>query len=260
MCRRRKLALSCAIAKINVSKKPQSRPAPIPARSGRGSSSILGGRNPARPEILVAKHSRSSAAPVTIRTRRTYFDCQFGQLHVRTAFPSSGGFDEQVTLICLHAQRRLEPQLRSAFARDGARSLGVCPRFAGFRRIRSGAELRRSRCRPRRVGPCERPATAPDRRVGHWIWSGGRPRTRGRSARPGAPVDIGGGSAHGAQSPRPRNRPLILDCGARCRARTRGCSPGESNPRLPARLRPGETREAQQIHQRIGPLLAARSR
>ena len=50
----------------------------------------------------VAKHSKSSAAPVAIRTRRTYFDCQFGQLHVRTAFPSSGGFDEQVTLFCLH--------------------------------------------------------------------------------------------------------------------------------------------------------------
>jgi pimeloyl-ACP methyl ester carboxylesterase len=51
---------------------------------------------------FVAKHSKSSAAPVTMRTRRTYFDCQFGQLHVRTAFPSSGGFDEQVTLFCLH--------------------------------------------------------------------------------------------------------------------------------------------------------------
>ncbi len=26
----------------------------------------------------------------------------YGQLHVRTAFPTTGGFDEQVTLICLH--------------------------------------------------------------------------------------------------------------------------------------------------------------
>jgi len=50
----------------------------------------------------VAKHSKSTAASVAIRTRRTYFDCHFGQLHVRTAFPSSGGFDEQVTLFCLH--------------------------------------------------------------------------------------------------------------------------------------------------------------
>ena len=43
------------------------------------------------------------AAPVSsVRTRRAYFDCRFGQLHVRTAFPTTGGFDEQVTLICLH--------------------------------------------------------------------------------------------------------------------------------------------------------------
>lgn len=37
-----------------------------------------------------------------VRTRRAYFDCRFGQLHVRTAFPSTGGFDEGVTLLCLH--------------------------------------------------------------------------------------------------------------------------------------------------------------
>ena len=49
------------------------------------------------------KVSRSSASPVTVRTRRAYFDCKFGQLHVRTAFPTTGGFDEQVTLFCLHS-------------------------------------------------------------------------------------------------------------------------------------------------------------
>jgi pimeloyl-ACP methyl ester carboxylesterase len=37
-----------------------------------------------------------------VRSRRVYFDCRFGQLHVRTAFPTTGGFDEQVTLFCLH--------------------------------------------------------------------------------------------------------------------------------------------------------------
>jgi pimeloyl-ACP methyl ester carboxylesterase len=41
-------------------------------------------------------------APVTVRTRRAYFDCRFGQLHVRTGFPATGGFDEGVTLFCLH--------------------------------------------------------------------------------------------------------------------------------------------------------------
>jgi pimeloyl-ACP methyl ester carboxylesterase len=38
-----------------------------------------------------------------VRVRRSYFDCRCGQLHVRTAFPSSGGFDEHTTLVCFHA-------------------------------------------------------------------------------------------------------------------------------------------------------------
>jgi pimeloyl-ACP methyl ester carboxylesterase len=50
----------------------------------------------------VVKASKLFPLPVIVRTRRAYFDCQFGQLHVRTAFPTTGGFDEQVTLICLH--------------------------------------------------------------------------------------------------------------------------------------------------------------
>lgn len=45
---------------------------------------------------------RSIVRPPAVRTRRAYFDCQFGQLHVRTAFPTTGGFDERVTLFCLH--------------------------------------------------------------------------------------------------------------------------------------------------------------
>jgi pimeloyl-ACP methyl ester carboxylesterase len=40
----------------------------------------------------------------SVRTRRAYFDFKFGQLHVRTAFPATGGFDEQVTLFCLHRE------------------------------------------------------------------------------------------------------------------------------------------------------------
>jgi pimeloyl-ACP methyl ester carboxylesterase len=39
-----------------------------------------------------------------VRSRRAYFDCRFGQLHVRTAFPTTGGFDEGITLVCLHAR------------------------------------------------------------------------------------------------------------------------------------------------------------
>ncbi|MEA3141213.1 MAG: hypothetical protein QOK23_3382 [Gammaproteobacteria bacterium] len=51
----------------------------------------------------MAKTSRSTVPVDAVRTRRAYFDCRFGQLHVRTAFPTTGGFDEQVTLFCLHA-------------------------------------------------------------------------------------------------------------------------------------------------------------
>jgi pimeloyl-ACP methyl ester carboxylesterase len=50
----------------------------------------------------VIKASKLSVPPMGVRTRRAYFDCKFGQLHVRTAFPTTGGFDEQVTLFCLH--------------------------------------------------------------------------------------------------------------------------------------------------------------
>jgi len=68
-------------------------------------------------------------APVlAVRTRRAYFDCRFGQLHVRTAFPTTGGFDEQVTLFCLHSDQsssrmftRFLPEIadvRSVYAPD----------------------------------------------------------------------------------------------------------------------------------------------
>jgi pimeloyl-ACP methyl ester carboxylesterase len=51
----------------------------------------------------VAKHSQLPAAAArVVRTRRAYFDSRFGQLHVRTAFPTTGGFDEGVPLLCLH--------------------------------------------------------------------------------------------------------------------------------------------------------------
>jgi pimeloyl-ACP methyl ester carboxylesterase len=35
--------------------------------------------------------------------RRMYVDCRYGQLHLRSAFPSNGGFDELTTLVCLDA-------------------------------------------------------------------------------------------------------------------------------------------------------------
>jgi pimeloyl-ACP methyl ester carboxylesterase len=77
----------------------------------------------------VAKQPKLSPVPeLAVRTRRAYFDCQFGQLHVRTAFPTTGGFDEQVTLVCLHGREgssrsfaRFLPEMaadRSVYAPD----------------------------------------------------------------------------------------------------------------------------------------------
>jgi pimeloyl-ACP methyl ester carboxylesterase len=77
----------------------------------------------------LAKTAKIVTPPLLeVRTRRAYFDCQFGQLHVRTAFPTTGGFDEQVTVICLHPQQgssrsfaRFLPEIadvRSVYAPD----------------------------------------------------------------------------------------------------------------------------------------------
>lgn len=76
----------------------------------------------------MAKHSKLTMPAQAVRTRRAYFDCRFGQLHVRTAFPTTGGFDEQVTLFCLHADQsssrafaRFLPEIadvRSVYAPD----------------------------------------------------------------------------------------------------------------------------------------------
>lgn len=37
---------------------------------------------------------------MTIHLRKMYVDSRFGQLHLHTAFPSSGGFDELTPLLC----------------------------------------------------------------------------------------------------------------------------------------------------------------
>lgn len=41
-------------------------------------------------------------ATTLARLRRMYIDCRYGQLHLTTAYPGSGGFDEGLPLICLH--------------------------------------------------------------------------------------------------------------------------------------------------------------
>lgn len=53
---------------------------------------------------MSTKRKKSAAPPrdEKPRIRRAYMESRFGQLHVTTAFPVGGGFDEHATLLCLH--------------------------------------------------------------------------------------------------------------------------------------------------------------
>jgi pimeloyl-ACP methyl ester carboxylesterase len=99
---------------------------------------------------------------VTIHLRKMYVDSRYGQLHMHTAFPSSGGFDELTPLICIgtaaHTGRAFRPLLRdlgrdrSAYApdlpgsgeSDGPReSTGVADCMAGCLDLIDSLKMRR---------------------------------------------------------------------------------------------------------------------
>jgi pimeloyl-ACP methyl ester carboxylesterase len=50
---------------------------------------------------MTAKKRQTASA--VARLRRMYIDCRYGQLHLTTAYPASGGFDEATPLVFLHA-------------------------------------------------------------------------------------------------------------------------------------------------------------
>jgi pimeloyl-ACP methyl ester carboxylesterase len=50
----------------------------------------------------MAAKIRKAVAAASLR--RMYVDCRYGQLHLTTAFPPSGGFDERTALLFLHAE------------------------------------------------------------------------------------------------------------------------------------------------------------
>jgi pimeloyl-ACP methyl ester carboxylesterase len=58
-------------------------------------------RNSERTIARSAALSSRSSPPVTIHLRKMYVDCRFGQLHLHTSFPSSGGFDELTPVLCV---------------------------------------------------------------------------------------------------------------------------------------------------------------
>jgi pimeloyl-ACP methyl ester carboxylesterase len=73
--------------------KPQAHFESVPKRTLRR-------RAEAVPFAAMPKKSPAARGPVNLR--RAYIECRYGQMHVRTAFPSTGGFDERTALVCLH--------------------------------------------------------------------------------------------------------------------------------------------------------------
>ncbi len=50
---------------------------------------------------MVARKKQSAES--LARLRRMYIDCRYGQLHLTTAYPANGGFDEALPILFLHA-------------------------------------------------------------------------------------------------------------------------------------------------------------
>lgn len=54
--------------------------------------------------MIQAKHRNRLPLPqpAVVHVRRSYAESRFGQIHLWTAYPSGGGFDERVPVVCLH--------------------------------------------------------------------------------------------------------------------------------------------------------------
>jgi pimeloyl-ACP methyl ester carboxylesterase len=64
--------------------------------------------------------------------RRAYFECRYGQLHCRNAFPSTGGFDERVPLVLLHDVPGSAASLRGLMPDFGADRSVYAPDLPGI--------------------------------------------------------------------------------------------------------------------------------
>lgn len=69
-------------------------------------------------KVIQAKHRNRLPLPqpASVHIRRSYAESRYGQVHVWTAYPSGGGFDERTPLVCLHhaggSGRFFAPMLR----------------------------------------------------------------------------------------------------------------------------------------------------
>jgi pimeloyl-ACP methyl ester carboxylesterase len=68
--------------------------------------------------VIQAKHRNRLPLPqpAVVHVRRSYAESRIGQIHLWTAYPSGGGFDERVPVVCLHhgggSGRVFAPMLR----------------------------------------------------------------------------------------------------------------------------------------------------
>jgi pimeloyl-ACP methyl ester carboxylesterase len=68
--------------------------------------------------VIQAKHRTRLPLPqpAVVNVRRSYAESRFGQIHLSTAYPSGGGFDERLPVVCLHhgggSGRLFAPMLR----------------------------------------------------------------------------------------------------------------------------------------------------
>lgn len=79
--------------------------------------------------------SRSQSHPPAVvsgRVRRGYFECRYGQLHMRHAIPSGGGFEEATTLLALHAGTSSGGMFSGLLAAMGADRSAFAPDLPGF--------------------------------------------------------------------------------------------------------------------------------
>jgi pimeloyl-ACP methyl ester carboxylesterase len=70
-------------------------------------------------------------AAATASLRRMYVDCRYGQLHLTTAFPPSGGFDELTVLLFLHAEGGTGADFKACAAMLGADRSVYAPDLPG---------------------------------------------------------------------------------------------------------------------------------
>jgi len=78
---------------------------------------------------MTGKKTRERAEAVQLR--RLYIDCRYGQLHLTTAYPQSGGFDERTPLVMLHADGGGGADFRLVAARLGADRSVYAPDLPG---------------------------------------------------------------------------------------------------------------------------------